>query len=83
MKILKTKKLFDGAVNGASEATFEATESEIDELINALKIVEKFKVSARKALKVKEKGADWTMYSFDIKKSNGMVGVKIEQGACG
>ena len=81
MKSIKTRKIYDGAVNAASESTIEATKSEIDELIQALKIVEKFKVLARESLKVKEKGADWTMYKFDVKKN--VVVVKIEQGACG
>ena len=83
MKVVNTRKIFDGAVRGASEATVEATTEEIEALVQALKTVEQFKVLARKALKTKEKDSDWTMYGFDIKKSDGLVAVRIDQGACG
>jgi Holliday junction resolvase len=83
MKAINTRIIFDGAVKGSKESTIEATKDEIESLVNALKIVEKFKYEARNSLKVKETDADWTMYNFDILKSDGIVKIKIDNGACG
>jgi len=83
MKAIKTRRIFGGAVNGADEATIETTQEEAEQLLQALKVIEKFKVIARKALKITEKHADWTIYKFDIRKSDEIVKVRIDQGACG
>jgi methyl coenzyme M reductase beta subunit len=77
MKLTNKKILYSGAVNGKIEMTIEATEAEIQELKNALVVVNRFK----KVLKVKEKDADFNMYKFNCGKKT--VVVTVEQGACG
>jgi hypothetical protein len=83
MKVIITRNIFDGAVHGADEATIKATVEEVEAFVQALKVIEKFKFKAREALKINEQHADWTTYKYDIKKSEGIVNVRIDTGACG
>lgn len=81
MKAIGTKKWFDSAVRGSTEAIFEATKEETQQLFEALRVVEKWKLAARRALKHDEKDADWTTYHYFVK--SGMVHVQVDSGACG
>ena len=73
----------NGAVKAKYVTTIEATREEITALQMALSQVEAFKHLARKASGAKQKDADWTMYSFQIRSRDGQVDVTIDQGMCG
>lgn len=79
--IFSIKTLDNGPVNGSKEVIISCTKDEADELRKALAIVDKYKKVAYKALKHKEKNADWTMEKYKVK--NDRVIVIVESGACG
>jgi hypothetical protein len=83
MKIIKTETKSRSAVAGSNLAHIEATDTEITELVNALKIIEQFKYTARKACNTNDKNADWTEYHFEIHRREGVVIVDIKQGMAG
>lgn len=83
MNVRKIEKIFNGAVNARQKVTLEVTNEQSDELREALKVVEKYKQAAIKALKYKEmiKGSDWHMFEYAVKSD--CVIVDVQNGACG
>lgn len=81
MKIIDSRTAAANAIAASYEVDFCLDVDECKELIQALKIVEKYKQAARRKLKVKEEYADMTSYEFENIKDG--VRLRINQGAIG
>lgn len=81
MNVVQAQTVFDHAVSGEYKVHIQATKEETDELRKALATVDKYKQAALKAVKHKEKDADFTVYKYAVKTD--LVVVIIETGACG
>lgn len=82
MRFRDARTTRDGAVYVAYEVTLlPEKEGDMDELRRALAVVDRYRKTALKALKVSEKNADFTVVGYGVK--NDCVIVTVEQGANG
>ena len=79
MKLKSIKTVSEGAVSGQKDVVIEVSKEQADELRQALKTVDKYRLFALK--ETKEEASDWTMTDFAVK--NNLVIVSVRQGACG
>lgn len=80
MKIENTKQIWGGPVNCRYEVIFTATKEEVDELKDALEIVNKWKDQALQKVPAAN-GSDWVMFDYLCHQESVVIG--IEAGACG
>jgi len=83
MKVRRIENIYNGPVNAKSKVILEITKEQSEELRQALKLIDRYKDEAIRALKYKAeiKGADWNMFGYAVK--NDCVVVEVQVGACG
>lgn len=77
------RSISTGPVDAMYEVVLDPSggQADIDALRAALAVVESYRSAAMRALKKRERDADWTMVEYDVK-PDGVV-VRVHQGACG
>jgi hypothetical protein len=80
MKLLKTESKSYSVLTSKEVAHFEVNQEELMELHEALRIVEKFKLQARKSLKIKDEPHFEIVYDFWLRKRQNEVVIGVVQG---
>ena len=80
MKLIKTESKSYSVLTSKEMVHFEANQEELKELHEALQIVEKFKLQARKALKIKNEPNFEIVYDFWLRKRQSEVVIGVVQG---
>ena len=80
MKLFKTESKSYSVLTSKEMVHFEVNQEELKELHEALQIVEKFKLQARKALKIKNEPNFEIVYDFWLRKRQNEVVIGVVQG---
>lgn len=78
---MKVEEIFRGFVNCRRKVTLDITKEQSEELMQALKVLEKYKKQAISALEYDIEDSDWHMLEYTVKSD--CVIVDIQDGACG